>query len=133
MMDFTVFIKPARKRNSRLASILRSPSPWFDNFRCIKSLSRFVSGPRSSASATAVVIASSCSWAKCLDKLIGTAPSRCWILPEMHTKRRISLSCVTRTCRFLPSTPTVCRSWCLACRRLHAALTAGWRTSATVW
>ena len=66
VIDFTVFIKPERKRNSRLASMLQSPNPWFDNFRCSKSLSRFVSEPRSTASATAVVIASSCSWANVL-------------------------------------------------------------------
>ncbi len=56
----TVFMKPARNRNSKSASILQRPSPWLRIFRYMRSLSHDVRVPRFNTSTTALLIASSC-------------------------------------------------------------------------
>ena len=105
--DLIDLMKPARKRNSRFFSMLRRPSPCLDIFLCISSLSLSVRSPRSSVSATAFEIASSCCLAKSRDKWIGTAASRCWILPGMHWRRRINFSCVFFSLQMLEMTSFV--------------------------
>jgi hypothetical protein len=54
--------------------------------------------------ATAIKIVSSCCFAKSRDSWIGTAAKRCWILPGMHCRRRMSFSCVFLSLQILAIT-----------------------------
>jgi hypothetical protein len=103
-------MKPAKKRNSRLFSMLCKLSPWLEIFLYISSLSLSFQSSSSSVSATAVEIASSCCLAKSLDRCIGTAANRCWILPGMHCRRRTNFSWAFLVCRYLPWLPLFCPS-----------------------